>query len=71
MRKCLLEIQESIGLLLFINQYLSLIYQRFIAHKSFSRTLPDTINRKNFLQVDTVPYAKEGTMQELIDKSFG
>ncbi|HEL2111280.1 TPA: hypothetical protein U1W10_001460 [Streptococcus suis] len=25
-------------------------------------TLPDTINRKNFLQVDTVPYAKEGTM---------
>lgn len=34
-------------------------------------TLPDTISRKNFLQVDTVPYAKEGTMQELIDKSFG
>ncbi|HEM5997789.1 TPA: DEAD/DEAH box helicase family protein [Streptococcus suis] len=34
-------------------------------------TLPDTICRKNFLQVDTVPYAKEGTMQELIDKSFG
>ncbi|WP_105106497.1 DEAD/DEAH box helicase family protein [Streptococcus suis] len=34
-------------------------------------TLPDTISRKNFLQVDTVPYAKEGRMQELIDKSFG
>ncbi|UUM61267.1 DEAD/DEAH box helicase family protein [Streptococcus suis] len=34
-------------------------------------TLPDTISRKNFLQVDTVPFAKEGTMQELIDKSFG
>ncbi|NQL66807.1 DEAD/DEAH box helicase family protein [Streptococcus suis] len=34
-------------------------------------TLPDTISRKNFLQVDTVPYAKEGMMQELIDKSFG
>lgn len=34
-------------------------------------TLPDTICRKNFLQVDTVPYAKEGRMQELIDKSFG
>lgn len=34
-------------------------------------TLPDTISRKNFLQVDTVPYAKEGKMQELIDKSFG
>ncbi|MBY5021779.1 DEAD/DEAH box helicase family protein [Streptococcus suis] len=34
-------------------------------------TLPDTISRKNFLQVDTVPYAKEGTMQDLIDKSFG
>ena len=34
-------------------------------------TLPDTISRKNFLQVDTVPHAKEGKMQELIDKSFG
>ncbi|HEM4055010.1 TPA: DEAD/DEAH box helicase family protein [Streptococcus suis] len=34
-------------------------------------TLPDTISRKNFLQVDAVPYAKEGRMQELIDKSFG
>ncbi|MBY4961238.1 DEAD/DEAH box helicase family protein [Streptococcus suis] len=34
-------------------------------------TLPDTISRKNFLQVDTVPYAKEGRMQELMDKSFG
>ncbi|HFI0355783.1 TPA: DEAD/DEAH box helicase family protein [Streptococcus suis] len=34
-------------------------------------TLPDTISRKNFLQVDTVPYAKEGRMQDLIDKSFG
>ncbi|WP_105207748.1 DEAD/DEAH box helicase family protein [Streptococcus suis] len=34
-------------------------------------TLPDTISRKNFLQVDTVPYAKEGKMQELIDASFG
>lgn len=34
-------------------------------------TLPDTISRKNFLQVDTVPYAKEGKIQELIDKSFG
>lgn len=34
-------------------------------------TLPDTISRKNFLQVDTVPYAKEGRIQDLIDKSFG
>ncbi|HEM2826481.1 TPA: DEAD/DEAH box helicase family protein [Streptococcus suis] len=34
-------------------------------------TLPDTISRKNFLHVDTVPYAKEGRMQELMDKSFG
>ncbi|CYV39422.1 type II restriction endonuclease [Streptococcus suis] len=34
-------------------------------------TLPDTISRKNFLQVDTVPYTKDGRMQELIDKSFG
>ncbi|HFI0129998.1 TPA: DEAD/DEAH box helicase family protein [Streptococcus suis] len=34
-------------------------------------TLPDTISRKNFLQVDTVPYAKEGKMQDLIDASFG
>lgn len=34
-------------------------------------TLPDTISRKNFLQVDTVPYAKKGKMQDLIDASFG
>ncbi|WP_024412897.1 DEAD/DEAH box helicase family protein [Streptococcus suis] len=34
-------------------------------------TLPDTISRKNFLQVDTVPYAKEGKVQELINASFG
>ncbi|WP_105113875.1 DEAD/DEAH box helicase family protein [Streptococcus suis] len=34
-------------------------------------SLPDTISRKNFLQVDTVPYAKEGKMQDVIDASLG
>lgn len=33
--------------------------------------LDGEISRKNFIQEDTVPYAKEGTMQELIDKKFG
>ncbi len=33
--------------------------------------LADTISRKNFVQVDTVPAAKEGKMQELIDQYFG
>lgn len=31
----------------------------------------DEISQKNFLQVDTTPYAQEGTMQELIDEKFG
>lgn len=29
------------------------------------------ISRKNFKSIDTAPYAKEGTMQELIDREFG
>lgn len=29
------------------------------------------ISRKNFLQVDTTPYAKNGNLQELIDEKFG
>lgn len=32
--------------------------------------LPQSINRNNFIQVDTVPAAKEGKIQELIDKYF-
>lgn len=31
----------------------------------------DEISRKNFQQVDTTPYAKEGNLQELIDEKFG
>ena len=31
----------------------------------------DEISRKNFHQVDTTPYAKEGNLQELIDEKFG
>lgn len=31
----------------------------------------DEISRKNFHQVDTTPYAKEGKLQELIDEKFG
>lgn len=31
----------------------------------------DEISRKNFYQVDTTPYAKEGNLQELIDEKFG
>ena len=29
------------------------------------------IDRRNFVQVDTVPYAKNGTIQDLIDEKFG
>lgn len=32
--------------------------------------LNQSISRKNFVQEDTVPYAKNGTMQELIDHHF-
>ena len=30
----------------------------------------EEISRKNFLQIDTVPYAQKGKMQELIDDKF-
>lgn len=33
--------------------------------------LDEEISRKNFLQEDTVPYAKNGMMQDLINSSFG
>ena len=29
------------------------------------------IDRGNFVKVDTVPYAKNGTIQDLIDEKFG
>lgn len=32
--------------------------------------LPEVISRKNFVQVDTIPYAKEGKLQELVDQYF-
>lgn len=32
--------------------------------------LDETISRKNFVQADTTPYAKDGNLQSLIDKSF-
>ncbi|MBO1306478.1 DEAD/DEAH box helicase family protein [Enterococcus sp. 669A] len=32
--------------------------------------LDEEISRKNFVQEDTVPYAKDGTMQELINEKF-
>lgn len=33
--------------------------------------LPETISRSNFVLEDTVPAAKEGRIQELVDKHFG
>lgn len=33
--------------------------------------LSDTISRKNFIQEDTIPYAKDGKMQDLVDRYFG
>lgn len=33
--------------------------------------LDGEISRKNFIQEDTVPYAKDGTMQDLINQKFG
>ena len=30
----------------------------------------DDVSRKNFVQADTIPYAKEGRIQLLIEKSF-
>lgn len=33
--------------------------------------LPETISRRNFVLEDTVPVAKEGKIQELVDKHFG
>lgn len=33
--------------------------------------LPETISRKNFVLADAVPAAKEGKVQDLIDKHFG
>ena len=32
--------------------------------------LDESISRKNFVQADTIPYAKEGTIDELITKTF-
>lgn len=32
--------------------------------------LDESVSRKNFVQVDTIPYAKEGTIDELITKTF-
>lgn len=31
----------------------------------------ESVKRDHFVQVDTIPYAKEGTMQELVDTYFG
>ena len=31
----------------------------------------ESVCRDHFVQVDTIPYAKEGTMQELVDAHFG
>ena len=34
-------------------------------------TLDKDISRKNFVKEDTIPYAKKGTVSELVDKYFG
>lgn len=34
-------------------------------------SLDPEISRNNFLQVDTIPYAKNGTLQELVNEKFG
>ena len=36
----------------------------------FGNQAEKAISRKNFRLVDTVPFAKEGTVQELIDREF-
>lgn len=36
----------------------------------FGNQAEKAISRKNFRFVDTVPFAKEGTVQELIDREF-
>lgn len=33
--------------------------------------LDESISREHFKAIDTTPYAKDGTMQELLDKTFG
>ena len=30
----------------------------------------DSVSRKNFVQEDTIPYAKEGNMEALLDRLF-
>ena len=46
------------------------IIYRIATHFIFGG-LDDTISREHFKEIDTAPYAKEGTMEELIDKEFG
>lgn len=42
-----------------------------IATRFIFGNLGNEISRKNFHQVDTTPYVKEGKLQELIDEKFG
>lgn len=47
------------------------IATRYILGLSFGQDCSLQPEQSNFRQVDTVPYAKEGRMQELIEKAFG
>ncbi|WP_317315784.1 hypothetical protein [Peptostreptococcus russellii] len=42
-----------------------------IATRFIFGSFDDEISRENFQHVDTTPYAKEGTLQKLIDERFG
>ena len=46
----------------------AIIYQ--IATNFIFGPIGDDVSRKNFVQEDTIPYAKEGKIQELVDRYF-